>query len=107
VEHLGTKLIMVLGHEKCGAVSAAVASDNAPGHLAALVSAIRPSVVATASAPGDKVHNCVVDNVRRVARQLRESEPLLKEGVERSGVKVVAADYELESGKVRLLDDRP
>jgi carbonic anhydrase len=106
VEHLGTKLIVVLGHEKCGAVSAAVASESAPGHLAALVSAIRPSVLATASAPGDKVHNCVVENVRRVARQIRESEPVLKEAGQRSGVKVIAADYELDTGKVRLLDKR-
>src|SRR3954447_12993305 len=53
VEHLGTKLILVLGHENCGAVSAAVAGENASGHLSAFVSAIRPSVVAAASSPGD------------------------------------------------------
>ena len=106
VEHLGTKLIVVLGHEKCGAVSAAVSSENAPGHLSALVSAIRPSVLATASSPGDRVHNCVVDNVRRVARQIRDSEPVLKEGTQHGGVKVIAADYELDTSKVRLLDSR-
>ena len=55
VEHLGTKLIVVLGHEKCGAVSAAVASETAPGHLTALFAAIRPSVLATASSPGDRL----------------------------------------------------
>jgi carbonic anhydrase len=104
VEHLATKLIVVLGHEKCGAVSAAVTSENAPGHLASLVSAIRPSVLATASSPGDRIHNCVVENVRRVARQIRESEPVLKEAAQRRGVKVIAADYELDTGKVRLLD---
>jgi carbonic anhydrase len=107
VEHLGTRLIVVLGHEKCGAVSAAVESEGAPGHLATLVSAIRPSVLATASSPGDRIHNCVVDNVRRVARQIRESEPVLKEASQRSGIKVIAADYEIDTGKVRLLDSRP
>jgi carbonic anhydrase len=107
VEHLGTKLIVVLGHEKCGAVSAALASENAPGHLPALLSAIRPSVLATASAPGDRVHNCVVENVRRVAIKIRESGPVLTEAIERGGVKVIAADYELDTGKVRLLDTRP
>ena len=104
VEHLGTKLIMVLGHEKCGAVSAAVEGGNAPGHLKALVAAIEPSVVANASTPGDKVHNCVVANARRVAGEIRESEPVLKEAVERNGLKVVAADYALDTGKVTLLD---
>jgi carbonic anhydrase len=107
VEHLGTKLIVVLGHEKCGAVSAAVASENASGHLSTLVSAIRPSVLATASSPGDRIHNCIVENVRRVARQIRDSEPVLKEATQRGGIKVIAADYELDTGKVRLLESRP
>jgi carbonic anhydrase len=106
VEHLGTKLIVVLGHEKCGAVSAAVASESASGHLSALVAAIRPAVAATASSPGDRIHNCVVENVRRVTRQIQQSEPILKEAKERDGVKVIAADYELDSGRVRLLDSR-
>jgi carbonic anhydrase len=104
IEHLETKLVVVLGHEKCGAVTAAEEGESAPGHLNSFVAAIRPSVLATASSPGDPVHNCVVDNVRRVARQLRESEPILKEATQGGGVKVIAADYELDSGKVRLLD---
>jgi carbonic anhydrase len=104
VLHLGTKLIVVLGHEKCGAVSAAVEGGEAPGHLKALVAAIQPSVESTARDPGDKVHNCVVANVRRVAGQLRESQPVLKEYVEKKGLKVVAADYALDTWKVNLLD---
>jgi len=104
VEHLGTKLIVVLGHEKCGAVSAAVEGGEAAGHLKALVTAIRPSVEATAGDPGDKIHNCVIDNARRVAIQIRESQPVLKEYVERKGLKVLAADYALDTGKVNLLD---
>jgi carbonic anhydrase len=104
VEHLGTKLVMVLGHEKCGAVSAAVEGGAAAGHLKALVTAIQPSVEASGKQPGDRIHNCVIANARRVARQVRESEPLLKDAVEKHGVKVVAADYALDSGRVILLD---
>ena len=106
VEHLGTKLILVLAHEKCGAVSAAVEGGEASGHLKALVTAIHPSVVATAQDPGDKIHNCVIANARRVARQLRQSEPFLKEAVERNELTIVAADYALDTGKVNLLDRR-
>jgi len=106
VEHLGTKLILVLGHEKCGAVTAAVEGGAAAGHLPALVEAIRPVVAATAGMPGDKVHNCVLENARRVARQVRESEPVLKEACERNGLKVAAADYALDTGAVSLLDNR-
>jgi carbonic anhydrase len=104
VEHLGTKLVMVLGHEKCGAVSAAVEGGIAPGHIQAVVAAIQPSVAASSKEPGDRVHNCVIANARRVARQIRECEPVLKESVEKHGLKVVAADYALDSGKVNLLD---
>ena len=104
VEHLGTKLIMVVGHEKCGAITAALEPGEAGGHLKYLVDAIHPSVEEVSAAPGDKVHNCVVANARRVARQIRESEPVLKEFVEAKGVKVVAADYVLDTGKVTLLD---
>jgi carbonic anhydrase len=104
VEHLGTKLIVVLGHENCGAVSAVVEGGAAAGHLIALVMAIQPSVLATAKEPGDKIHNCVVENARRVARQIRQSEPLLKAAVERNGVTVLAADYALDTGKVTLLE---
>jgi len=104
VEHLGTKLIVVLGHEKCGAVSAAVEGGEALGHLKALVAAIQPSVAATAGSPGDKIHNCVIANARRVAQQIRESQPMLKEYVDRKSLKVVAADYALDSGKVTLLN---
>jgi len=108
VEHLGTKLIMVLGHEKCGAISAAIDGGVAPGHIQGLVAAIEPSVKASGKEPGDRVHNCVIANARRVARQIRESEPVLKEFAEHHGVEVVAADYALDSGKVNLLDfNRP
>jgi carbonic anhydrase len=105
VEHLNTRLILVLGHEKCGAVSAAVEGGNPPGHLKSLVSAIQPAVEETRNIPGDKVHNCVIANARRVARQIRESEPVLKELVQQGTVKVVAADYALDSGVVTLLDE--
>lgn len=104
VEHLGTKLIVVLGHEKCGAVSAAIEGGPAAGHLNALVTAIQPSVDSTSKDPGDKVHNCVIANVRRVAGQIRESDPVLKDAVKLHGVKVVAADFALDSGRVTLLD---
>lgn len=105
VEHLGTKLVVVLGHEKCGAVSAAVAGGHDEGHLKALVTAIEPSVSATVNLPGDRVHLCVIENARHVARQIRESQPLLREAVRRNALKVVAADYVLETGKVILLEE--
>jgi carbonic anhydrase len=103
VQHLHTNLIMVLGHEKCGAVTAAVQGETEPGHLKFVVSAIQPSVEEIRDFPGDKLHNCVLANARRVALQIRESEPVLRELVEKRSAKVAAADYTLDSGKVTLL----
>jgi len=107
VEHLGTKLIVVLGHEKCGAVSVAVSGESAVGHIGSLISAIKPSVLATAHSPGDQVHNCVVENALHAARQIRASDPILKPAIEGERLKVVAADYELDTGRVRLLEGQP
>jgi carbonic anhydrase len=104
VEHLHTKLILVLGHEKCGAVSAAVESANESGRLKSLLSAIQPAVEETRDLPGDKIHNCVIANARRAARQIRESDPVLKELIRKEEAKVVAADYALDSGIVTLLE---
>ena len=47
----------------------------------------------------------MIVNARRVARQIRESEPVLKELIQKEGVKVVAADYALDSGKITLLEE--
>src|SRR5438270_8287088 len=53
VEHLGARLIVVLGHERCGAVTAAVASDTAPGHVQSVVRDIQPAVKGAKDKPGD------------------------------------------------------
>jgi carbonic anhydrase len=47
VEHLGSPLILVLGHQRCGAVAAAVAGAKAPGHIAAILNAIEPAAKKT------------------------------------------------------------
>lgn len=103
VAHAGVKLVMVLGHESCGAVTAAV-NHTREAHITSIVKAIQPSVEATKSQPGDAVHNCVLANARRVAGQIRNSRPLLSEAVRTGELKVVAADYDLATGKVTLLD---
>lgn len=103
VEHLGSQLIVVLGHERCGAVTAAVASGNAPGHIDSLVKAIRPSALATKGQPGDHVDNAVRENVRRVVRQLQSSKPILAEFVHQGKVKVVGAYYDLDTGAVAMV----
>jgi carbonic anhydrase len=103
VEHLGSPLIVVLGHQRCGAVVAAVAGDKAPGHIDALVKAIRPAVVETKGKPGDHVDNAVRANVSRVVRQLKNSQPILAEFSHAGKVRIVGAYYDLDSGVVAMV----
>lgn len=107
VEHLGTPLIVVLGHERCGAVKATIetveAGGEAPGRIGELVRKLKPAVEASKNVPGDKVDNAVRENARRMAKELAGLEPFLKERVDSGKVKVVAARYDLDSGVVELL----
>lgn len=104
VEHLGVQLVMVLGHEKCGAVSAALKSDKAPGHMQKMIDSILPAIKEARGLPGDQVHNCVVANARHVAFQIKTSEPILRLAVETNRIQVVAANYHLSTGQVEILD---
>jgi carbonic anhydrase len=75
VEHLDSALIVVLGHERCGAVSAAVAHAQEPGHVVAVLKAIGPAVEQTKGQPGDPVENAVRAQARDVAQQLQGDPP--------------------------------
>jgi carbonic anhydrase len=108
VEELGVPLIMVLGHERCGAVSAAVdvVTKNAklPGHIASLTTAIAPAVEKVKAMSGDILDNSVKQNAIMGAQSLQDAEPILAEAYHAKKIMVVAGRYDLEEGKVELLD---
>ena len=104
---LGVPLVVVLGHERCGAVDAAlsVVEKNTlfPGSLNQMIEPIVPAaLVAKASgAKGDELLDAAVrENVRRVVGRLRDSAPVLYEAVRGGRVKVVGARYDLDDGAV-------
>jgi carbonic anhydrase len=97
VEHLGVRLIVVLGHERCGAVTAALAGPSAPGHVNSLVRDIQPAVAATKGKEGDALANAIHENDAAVAAKIREQAQL---GELASQVKVVEGYYDLDTGKV-------
>jgi len=104
VEHLGSTLILVLGHERCGAVAAAVAGAKEPGHIGAVLDAIQPAVKQTKGQPGDPVENAVRAQALDVAKQLEAAKPILAERAESGKLKIVAARYDLGTGKIELLN---
>src|SRR2546422_3572292 len=97
VAHLGARLIVVLGHERCGAVKAALASDHAPGHIDSLVRDIQPAVVAAKGKPGDALDASIAENARLVAAQIKAKAEL---GDLAREVQILSAIYDLDTGKV-------
>lgn len=112
VAALGTPLIVVLGHERCGAVDAATklvtSNSQLPPSLTRMVKPILPAVIdarANLGTKTDLVDHAVHMNVRHVVRGLREtSDPILAEPVKAGKVKVVGAYYDLDTGAVDFFD---
>jgi len=103
--HLHTPLLVVMGHQKCGAVTAAAESGDAEGHLPLLLGLIRPAVERAKTQPGDLIDNAVRLNVENVVQQVRGSAPVLAALVERGSLMVVGAVYSLDTGRVAWLPD--
>ena len=104
VEHLGAKLIVVMGHEQCGAVKAALASYPDP-HAGPMLVNIYPAVRATEHRPRDRWSNTVNENAILVAKRLAE-EPAFAGRIKRGELKVTAARYDMGTGAVTILSPR-
>ncbi len=103
VEHLHTHLLVVMGHQSCGAVTAAVDGGDAPGHLPSLIAAIRPSVDSVRSMPGTLLDNAIRANVENAVKQLRASGPILKDAIAKGELRIIGAICSLETGAVQWL----
>jgi carbonic anhydrase len=104
---LAAPLILVLGHDSCGAVDAAIKSlkDNTtlPGHMPSLVAAIAPAVKAVSQQAGDTLNNAIRQNVIDTVAKLASATPILSAAVEQKKLKVVGGIYRLKDGKVDMV----
>lgn len=108
INFLETPLIMVLGHSNCGAVDAAikVVRDGLalPGHLPDMIEPIRPAAeVALAKSPANPLGLAIAANVQNAVALLETAEPILAARVKSRSLRVVGAQYDLETGQVVLL----
>jgi carbonic anhydrase len=104
---LNTPLLMVLGHQSCGAVEAAIQSikdgTTLPGHLPSLVESIGPAVKATLGEPNHTLDDAIRQNVLLNVERVKKAAPILSKSVDEDKIRVVGAIYNLRTGRVELV----
>ena len=118
VEHLGSPLVMVLGHERCGAVTATVGAKGKPeGNIGAILKTIAPAIKNAAKdceackgeakckeTKKDEYVECAIKaNLKSVTASLTKKSSVLKHMAEQGKIKIVAASYDLDDGVVSLV----
>jgi carbonic anhydrase len=113
-ERFGTRLVVVLGHTRCGAIEATLDALQAPPHLRSrdphsIVDRVRPSVEALLETElrhdhDALVHHAVRANIRASANHLRHGSQVIEQLIQRNGLLVVGAEYSLETGMVEFFD---
>lgn len=112
VEALGVRLILVLGHQNCGAVQAALQRpDGLPPALDGIIDAIEPAIGDLLPVAGTEPFEAILEravsaNARHAAEALRSSSALIKREVERGQVAIASAVYAFDTGIVTFLDQR-
>ena len=106
VAYLGVHLVLVMGHQACGAVTAAVAGDPFNNAIDSLLRGISPAVEEARGLPGDLIDNTVRLNATLVATSIARSEPVIRPAVAEGSLEIVPAYYHLGKGKVDLLPPR-
>ncbi|MEL6655184.1 MAG: carbonic anhydrase [Bacteroidota bacterium] len=101
VAHLGTPVIVVLGHQSCGAVTAAIAGGDNGYNLNHLLSHVAPAIAA--SSEGAAVNDVVRTNAKLTVEELQGRSAIIDGAVKEGKLKVVPAYYNLDSGKIDFL----
>ena len=101
---LGVNLVVVMGHDQCGAVKAAIDNVNL-GHISSITDRIKPAVKEAKLQSGDVLENSIRLNAVYVAKQLRNTEPIIKEACDRGDLIIRSAVYSLDTGKVIFTDN--
>ncbi len=112
VEHLGTSLFVVLGHTRCGAVTAVAKGEGVPGNMTAFAELIAPAVAkAKADYPGAigdlLVYESIKANVWIAAAKFFKSSAIIRREVKNANLAVIGAVYDLESGQVQWMGMHP
>ena len=104
VVHLGVKLVIVMGHENCGAVTATLNDVHESKFISSLINSIEPALkMYDENSNEDKLTSTVKNNALYVANNLIKSDKILNDYIKNKGLKILPAYYHLDSGKVEFL----
>ncbi|MGF1489211.1 MAG: carbonic anhydrase [Prochloraceae cyanobacterium] len=99
---LGAKAIVVMGHQSCGAVQAAMELGSTPGFIGSIINEILPAVQMSSNKSGDRLYNAIAANVV-LQKQKVQTSPVISKLVAENKVKVVGAYYNLQTGRVDII----
>ncbi len=107
---MGAKLILVLGHESCGAITSAIKGVEL-GNITSMLANIKPAIEASQDFPGNKSHEneeyvlyVLKNNVIHAIKTIKEGSPILKKMADNGAIKIVGAYYNINTGAVTFLD---
>lgn len=105
VEHLGVPLVVVMGHERCGAVKAMISGVIPNGHLKSVIDSLQNEVEIQSIPINDahRLEHCVEANIKHGVRELLSQSTIIREKVANKTLQVVGAHYDLDDRKVTLL----
>jgi len=101
---LGTKVLMVIGHQACGAVQATIAGKPVPGQIGSILAAIQPAVDQVKDKPGDALLNATRANVLFQITKLKKS-PVISGLINEGKLKIVGGYYDLDTGEISLVNE--
>ncbi len=103
--HTGTKLVIVMGHQDCGAIKAACSKDPEDKYIESLTGFIKPSVEKAKKQKGNFYDNVAKNNAKAAAKGLVEKDSVIADYVKNHGVKIIPAYYSLHTGQVEFLNN--
>lgn len=105
VEHLNVKLIMIMGHENCGAVDAFVKGGIAPGHIKDIIDSLKQELEIKEIAASDpnRLDDCVIANVLHGIKQIKQQSTIISEKLEHKQLEIVGARYDLHDFNVKII----
>ena len=107
IAHFQSPLLLVLGHQNCGAVKAALDAVNTnqkiEGDLGVVVDGVKPAVAASANQPGDHFENAIQANIRLAIANIQKASPIVREAVAAGKLQLFGGEYALGTGKVTMV----